>query len=62
MDENVKRLLKVYSGLDIEGRKQVRDFIADFESKGYFEKKAINERFSKSLGPLMTSSCPYCGK
>lgn len=62
MDEKVKRLLTVYTELDWDSRKEVRDFIKDFEEKDFTEKKSINESFRKSLGPLSSSSCPYCGK
>ncbi|MFT5914561.1 MAG: hypothetical protein ACI81T_001050 [Bacteroidia bacterium] len=62
MDEKVKRLLRVYSDLDWSERKEVRYFIDDFEEKEYSEKRKINESLNKSLGPLMTNSCPYCGK
>ncbi|NRS90842.1 hypothetical protein HNQ02_003789 [Flavobacterium sp. 7E] len=62
MDEKVKRLVKVYSELDWSERKVVRDFIEDFEKKEFSEKRAINEALNKSLGPLMTNACPYCGK
>ncbi|GGF49728.1 hypothetical protein [Echinicola rosea] len=62
MDEKVKRLLKVYSELDWDSRKAVRDFIMDFEKEEYSEKRKINESLNKSLGPLMTNTCPYCGK
>lgn len=62
MDEKAKRLLKVYSELDWDSRKEVRDFILDFEKKEYSEKREINESFKRSLGPMMTDTCPYCGK
>lgn len=62
MDEKVKRLLKVYLELDSESKRVVRDFITDYERKGFFEKASANESLNKSLGPLMSNSCPYCGK
>ncbi len=62
MDEKIKRLVKVYSELDWDSRKEVRDFIDNFEKKEFSEKRKINESLSKSLGPLMANSCPYCGK
>ena len=62
MDENVKRLMNVYSDLDWDNRKAVRDFIEDFEKKEYSEKKSIHESLKRSLGPLKTNVCPYCGK
>lgn len=62
MDDKIKRLLKVYSELDYDRRKAVREFITNFETKEYPEKKSISETLNKSLGPLMSNSCPYCGK
>lgn len=62
MEEKVKRLVKVYSELDWNSRKAVRDFIDDFEKKDIIEKGSINESLKRSLGPLMTNVCPYCGK
>lgn len=62
MDEKVKRLARVYSELDWSERKAVREFIEDFERKEISGKRAINESLNKSLGPLMTNACPYCGK
>ncbi|WCM43608.1 hypothetical protein MG290_14780 (plasmid) [Flavobacterium sp. CBA20B-1] len=62
MDEKVKRLLKVYSELAPSERKEVRDFIDDFERKSFLEKRSANESLNKSLGPLLTNSCVCCGK
>ncbi len=62
MDEKVKRLLKVYSEFDYNQRKQVRDFIENYEKKDLQEKRSANESLNKSLGPLMTNTCAYCGK
>jgi hypothetical protein len=62
MEELVKRLAKVYSELNYENRKAMRDFIDDFEKKEYSEKRDINESLKRSLGPLMSNVCPYCGK
>lgn len=62
MDEKVKRLLKVYTELDYSQRKELREFIENYEKKEYKDKQAINESLNKSLGPLMTNVCSYCGK
>lgn len=61
MDEKVKRLLKVYSELEWKDRKAVRDFIEEYE-QNILERSTLRESLNKSLGPLMTNTCPYCGK
>ncbi|WP_433780483.1 hypothetical protein [Flavobacterium anhuiense] len=62
MDEKVKRLLKVYTELDYNQRKEVREYIENYEKKDLSEKRNISESLNKSLGPLMTNVCAYCGK
>lgn len=62
MDEQVKRLMVVYSNMDYDKRKAVRDFIKDFEDKEIQQRRQINEELRKGLGPLMSGRCEYCGK
>jgi ketopantoate hydroxymethyltransferase len=62
MDEAVKRLAKVYSNMDYDQRRAVREFIDGFEKKEFPDRQKINEELRKSLGPLMSGTCAYCGK
>lgn len=52
----------VYSNMDYDKRRAVREFIKEFEDKEYLEKRQINEELRKGLGPLMSGRCEYCGK
>lgn len=51
-----------YSDLSWEERKEIRDFIENFEKKEYSEKRIINEQLRKSLYPINSGKCDWCGK
>lgn len=60
-----KKLISVkiaYSDLDLNERKEIRDFIEEFEKKEYSDKRSLNESLRKSLGPINSATCPVCGK
>lgn len=61
MNEKIKKLILIYTELDVEERKQVRELIQQFEGKSFPERRTFSEGLSKSLGPT-NSRCPYCGK
>lgn len=61
MNEKVKKLILIYTELDVEERKQIRELIQQFEGKSLPERRTFNEGLSKSLGPT-NSRCAYCGK
>jgi hypothetical protein len=61
MNEKVKKLILLYTDLDFEERKQVRDLIQQYEEKPIIERRTFSEGLSKSLGPT-NSRCAYCGK
>ena len=62
MDNKIERIFRVYTELDTESRKLLRERINNFENVDYSKKREIREGFNKSLGPLMTNTCEYCGK
>lgn len=62
MKEKITKIKIAYSQLDWEERKEIRDFIEDFEKKEYSEKIDLNESLKRSLGPINSDVCPFCGK
>jgi hypothetical protein len=62
MKNETERVKLLYSELGIDERKEVRDFIKEYEEKYYDEKKRLNEDLRKSLGPVSSAKCAYCGK
>lgn len=62
MDESVKRLLRGYAQMNYYSRKEIRDFIKDYEDKEFKEKRSIEEQLNKSLGPTSDMNCPCCGR
>ncbi|MEB2774605.1 hypothetical protein SYJ56_04765 [Algoriphagus sp. D3-2-R+10] len=62
MKIDVDKVKLLYSELGIDERKEVREFIQEYEGKFYDEKKRLNEDLRKSLGPLSSAKCAYCGK
>ena len=62
MDEKVSQLLKLYYELNEDNKKYFLSKVLDYEKKDSAEKKSIKEAFNKSLGPLMSVKCIYCGK
>jgi hypothetical protein len=62
MKEKVELVKIAYSDLSWEERKEIRDFIENFEKKEYSEKRVINEQLRKSLGPINSGKCDWCGK
>ncbi len=61
MDKKIYYVIKGYSELDYDGRKQVREFIENFEKGEYDDRKPLVESIQKSLGPT-SSVCPCCGR
>lgn len=62
MDNQIDRLFRAYTELDMESRRKLKEKINHFENIDYTKKREIREGFNKSLGPLMTNTCPVCGK
>ena len=62
MKEKVEQVKIAYSDLSWDERKEIRDFIENFEKKEYSEKRVINEQLRKSLGPINSGKCEWCGK
>ena len=62
MNEKLISVKIGYSDLDWDERKEIRDFIEEFERKEYSDKRELNEGLRKSLGPINSATCPVCGK
>ena len=62
MNEKIERIKLIYSELGIEERKEIREFIREYEDVFYDDKKKMKEDLRKSLGPLSSAICPYCGR
>ena len=62
MNKKTYLVIKGYTELDYTSRKEVRDFITDYESKGFSERKPLIESIQKSLGPTSSITCPCCGR
>lgn len=62
MNKKKDLVKKGYTELDYDSRKEIREFITDFEKKDFSERKLIKESVQKSLGPTSNSPCPCCGK
>jgi len=61
MDKKTFYVIKGYSELDYDGRKEVREFIDNYEKKAGGERKPLVESIQRSLGPT-SSICPCCGR
>jgi hypothetical protein len=62
MSTKLTALKIAYSNLSYEERKDFQKFIKEFEESTFSERDVLNENFRKSLGPINSASCPYCGK
>jgi len=62
MDEKVYRVIKGYSELSSEQRKEVREQIEKFEREEFGKRKFLIESLQKSLGPVSQDVCPCCGR
>ena len=65
MTSDAKRLIKVFLNLSDTDKKEVAEYIENFENSDRLEKATksfswLNE--SRILGPISGISCPYCGK
>ena len=62
MDKKVYRVIKGYSELSYEQRKEVREQIKEFEEEEFSKRKYLIESLQKSLGPVSQDVCPCCGR
>ncbi len=62
MNKKVTSIKIAYSDLGSDERKEIRDFIEEFEKKEYSDRRILNESLRKSLGPINSATCPVCGK
>lgn len=62
MEKKTIKVIKGYSELTSSERKEVRDFIENYEREDFDKRKLNIKSLSESLGPLDTSTCPCCGR
>jgi hypothetical protein len=62
MNEKIYKVVKGYSELEYSERKEVRDFIEQYERKGFEDRKPLIKSLSDSVGPIDQNSCPCCGR
>jgi len=62
MDEKIFRVIRGYSKLGYDERKQVREFISKYEDTEFAKRGSLIESIQKSLGPTSQDICPCCGK
>lgn len=58
----VDRVKKVYLDLNSEEQELLKKFIKEYDRKPFNERTIIDDNLRKSLGPMLTTGCPYCGK
>jgi hypothetical protein len=58
----VKKIKRLIIQLDDTQRREIKTFLEDYERDTLEKRRSINEEFNKSLGPISSISCPYCGK
>lgn len=62
MEKKVERLFNAFTELSEIERSAFVDRIEHYQRIGYPEKHALKEELRKSLGPINSAKCPYCGK
>ncbi|MFZ2285083.1 MAG: hypothetical protein WAV86_14515 [Lutibacter sp.] len=62
MEEKTKLLFKAYLSLSETEKEALEKQIREYKSKGFLERRTLNESFNKSLGPILGAKCAVCGK
>jgi hypothetical protein len=62
MNEKSYKVVKGYSELDYSERKEVREFIEQYERKEFEDRKPLIRSLSESVGPIDQNCCPCCGR
>ena len=62
MVQKVYKVIKGYSELDYDQRKEVREYIAKYEETPPENRIVKLESLQKSLGPISSGTCPCCGR
>ena len=62
MNEKVFKVIRGYSELGYSERKEVRDFIKNYEEKEFEDRKPLIKSLSESVGPIDQDNCPCCGR
>lgn len=62
MEKTTLRVIKGYSKLSDQERKEFREFIAKWEYESTKQKEVLIESLSAKLGPLSDKICPCCGR
>ncbi|MBU1356379.1 MAG: hypothetical protein KJ620_07410 [Candidatus Edwardsbacteria bacterium] len=62
MVQKVYKVIKGYTELDYEQRKEAREYIKKYEETEISGRKPLTESLQKSLGPISSDTCPCCGR
>ena len=62
MEEKTKLLFKLFLDLPENQKEEFEKLMSEYKSKGFFDKRTYRESFNKSLGPILSAKCEYCGK
>ena len=62
MEKKTIKVIRGYSELSYDERKEVREFIEKYEKEEFENRKPLIRSLSESLGPLDTDTCPCCGR
>ena len=62
MNKKTFRVIKGYSELSYEERKEIRELIERYEKTKFEERKIVIKALNESVGPLDSDNCPCCGR
>lgn len=62
MKKETVKVIKGYSELTYDERREVREFIEKYERKDYDDRKPEIRSLCESVGPLDSGACPCCGR
>ncbi len=65
MTTDAKRLIRVFLSLSDSDKREIAQFIREYDNASYFEKGQRSTDFlneAKVLGPISSNICHYCGK
>jgi len=62
MEKKSIKVIKGYSELSYDERKEVREFIEKYDREEFEKRRTLIKSLTESLGPIDTSICPCCGR
>jgi len=61
-DEKKSRFLRAFANLSYSEREEILKEFEQYMDMTFREKGLLNEKLLKSLGPISSFGCPFCGK